>query len=40
MKNENDILIIKNTINDLGYTGVGVKPSNKNNLRDKTPKIS
>ena len=28
MKNENDILMMNNIINDLGYTGVGDKKSN------------
>ena len=29
MKNENDILMLNNLINDLGYTGVGDKPSKR-----------
>ena len=29
MKNENDILMMNNIINDLGYTGIGDKPSKR-----------
>ena len=29
MKNENDILMMYNIINDLGYTGIGDKPSKR-----------
>ena len=29
MKNENDILMMYNIINDLGYTGIGDRPSNR-----------
>ena len=40
MKNENDILKMNNIINDLGYTGVGDRPSNpKTFLTITLPKI-
>ena len=40
MKNENDILMLKNIINDLGYTGVGDRDSKRKTFLTKTlPKI-
>ena len=40
MKNENDILMLKNITNDLGYTGVGDKPSKSETFFTKTlPKL-
>ena len=40
MKNENDILMMNNITNDLGYTGVRDKPSNRKTFFTKTlPKI-
>ena len=40
MKNENDILMMYNIINDLGYTGIGDKPSKRKTLFTITlPKI-
>ena len=32
MKNENDILMIYSIINDLGYTGIGDKPSKRKKI--------
>ena len=37
MKNENDILMMYNIINDLGYTGVGDKPSKRKTFFTITP---
>ena len=40
MKNENDILMMNNIINDLGYTGDGDRPANRKNFSTKTlPKL-
>ena len=40
MKNENDILLMNSIKNDLGYTGVGVRPSNRKTFLAKTlPKL-
>ena len=40
MKNENDILMMNNIINDLGYTGVGDMKSNRKAFFTTTlPKI-
>ena len=40
MKNENDILMLINIINDLSYTGVGDKPSKRKTFFTKTlPKL-
>ena len=40
MKNENDILMMYNIINDLGYTGIGDKPSKRKTFFTRTlPKL-
>ena len=40
LKNENDILMLYNIINDLGYTGIGdVKSKRKRFLSEKLPKL-
>ena len=36
VKNENDILLVNNIISDLGYTGVGDKPSKRKTFLTKT----
>ena len=41
MKNENDILMLNNIIRDIGYTGVGDRPSfRKTFLTEKLPKLA
>ena len=35
MKNENDILMVNNIKNELGYTGVGDRPSDRKTFLNK-----
>ena len=40
MKKENDILMMKNIVNDLGYTGIREKPLKRKTIFTKTlPKL-